>query len=167
MKSKKRLDILVNNVGDYLRKGILETSPEEWDSMIKSNLFSVYNGCHICAPIMKLRGWGRIVNLACASADIVTAKRDSAYLIAKMGVILLTKTYARELAKYGVTVNAVSPGIVDRLEFSSRKRYEEAKLVPASRLQTADEIAEAVLHFVLADGSVTGSNLIVSGGLGV
>jgi len=155
-----RLDVLVNNVGDYLLKPLLETRPEEWTGVFESNLKSCLLCCRRAAPIMRRRGYGRIINVGFASAGTPMAKlHNTAYHIAKMGVVMLSRTLAVELAPHGVTVNVVSPGVME----NSLSRPVEH--VPAGRAGHADEVAEVVAFLARRSaGYVTGADIPVSGG---
>ena len=155
-----RLDVLVNNVGDYLFKPLLETRPEEWTGVFESNLKSCLLCCRRAAPMMRRQGYGRIVNVGFASAGAPMAKlHNTAYHIAKMGVVMLSRALAVELAPHGVTVNVVSPGVMEN-SLSRPVEY-----VPAGRAGRAAEVAEVAAFLAgRAAGYVTGADIPVSGG---
>ncbi|PZA06400.1 MULTISPECIES: bifunctional dihydropteridine reductase/dihydrofolate reductase TmpR [unclassified Meiothermus] len=150
--------VLVNNVGDYLKKPIEECRPQEWQRMLDSNLNATFYVTQAAVPHMLEAGWGRVVNLGFAGVQYLLARPDiTAYAIAKTGVILYSKALAKRLASRGVTVNVVSPGIAEN---SVSKPVGE---VPMGRLATLEELARAVLFFV-REGYVTGQVIEVAGG---
>ena len=157
------LDILVNNVGTFLVKSIAEVTPAEWEQSLASTVTVTFHTCRAALPAMVERGYGRIVNFADAGADHLRAAPNiTPYLIGKTGVLILTKSLAAAYARHGVTVNAISPGIVDN---SVTKPPGAEEAIPAGRFATIDDISNAVL-FLLRDASsyITGANLKVGGG---
>ena len=157
------LDILVNNVGTFLVKSIAEVTPAEWEQSLATTVTVTFLACRAALPGMVERGYGRIVNFADAGADHLRAAPDiTSYLVGKTGVLILTKSLAAAYARHGVTVNAVSPGIVDN---SVTKPPGAEEAIPAGRFATIDDISNAVL-FLVSDASsyITGANLKVGGG---
>lgn len=150
--------VLVNNVGDYIKKPIDETSPEEWHTMLDSNLNAPFYLTQAAIPHMAEAGWGRVVSIGFAGAQNLIARTGIApYVIAKTGVILYSKALGKRLASRGITVNVVAPGIA---ETSVSKPVED---VPMGRLATVDELAQAVLFFVEHE-YLTGQVMEVAGG---
>ncbi|WP_293064311.1 SDR family NAD(P)-dependent oxidoreductase [Okeania sp. SIO2B3] len=106
------LSVVVNNVGNYLRKPISKTSIKEWQEVINSNLNATFYITKAALPYLKAANGARIVNFACASAQKMAARQtNTAYIIAKTGIIIYTKSLAVELIKDKITVNVVSPGV--------------------------------------------------------
>lgn len=153
------LAVLVNNVGNYVHKPLLETSDAEWADMMGSNLTSTFATCQTAAPIMQEAGFGRMINLGYAGAQHLVARPGIVpYLIAKTGVLHLSKALAVVLADTGVTVNVISPGVI---ETSVSKPVRE---IPAGRLGTVQELVAAAMYFVSASDYITGQELEVAGG---
>lgn len=153
------LAVLVNNVGNYLNKPLLTVTDTEWADMLGSNLTATFATCQEAAPLLVQAGWGRIVNFGYAGSRTGCARPDiTPYLIAKQGVLQLTRSLALELAGSGVSVNAVSPGVI---ETSLSQPLHE---IPAGRTGTVPEIVEAVLYFIQASDYTTGQELEVAGG---
>ena len=164
-----RLDILVNNVGDFVQKPLSATSTQEWQYMFDSNLHSTFNVCYAALPGMRSRNQGRIVNTAFANSAYVQAyKKITPYAIAKTGVIIYTKSLAKEEAENGITVNVVSPGFISNETIMGDRKKELEAEIPAGRVGETDDVANAVL-FLVSDASayITGTNIIVSGGWGI
>jgi 3-oxoacyl-[acyl-carrier protein] reductase len=155
-----RLDILVNNVGNYVYAPFDELTDEQWDDMLASNLSSVFATCGAALPLMRAQGYGRIVNLGYAGAQHLVARSNLvAYAIAKTGVIVLTRSIARAEAAHGITANIVSPGVIEN------SVTQPAAEIPAGRVGLVEEVSKAVLFFAVEESSyVTGQNLEVSGG---
>lgn len=157
------LDILVNNVGTFLVKSITAVTPAEWERALAATVTVTFLACRAALPGMVERGYGRIVNFADSAADHLRAAPNlTPYLIGKTGVLILTKSLAAAYARRGITVNAVSPGIIDN---SVSKPPGAERAIPAGRYATVDDVTNAVL-FLLRDASsyITGANLKVAGG---
>jgi len=166
-----RIDILVNNAGPMLVKPLFETTPEEWDGMIRSNLGSAFYCTKYALASMRERKRGSIVNIGCLHGEIAPGglPNSPAYGIAKSGVLLMTKMFARSEAKYNIRVNAVNPGLIETDDYG---RYPESvretwrKLVPQKEFGTPDDIAEAIYFLTSSAASyITGAVLPVHGGL--
>jgi 3-oxoacyl-[acyl-carrier protein] reductase len=161
-----RIDVLVNNVGDFMMKDILDLDPDEWMGRFDSNLHGTFFCCRAAIPHMIQHKWGRIVNIGVANADSIgPVLNTTPYTIAKTGVLILTKTLAKKLGPLGITANCVSPGMINKGDLSREDTEHLAKSVPLRRLGKPSDIASAVRFLVSEEGSyITGANIVVSGG---
>ena len=162
-----RLDILVNNVGDFEWKPVFESTLEEWQAVVASNLLSVFYVSKYALPVMRRQRWGRIINLGAVGAERAFGQaKISAYSAAKAGMVAFSRSLALEEARNGITVNVVNPPIIDNKELSLEEavRIADARF-PVGRPATAQDVAEAV-RFFASQGAcfVTGQVLNVSGG---
>ncbi len=158
------LSVIVNTVGNYSQSESMtsEVSIEDWHEVIDSNLNATFYVTRAAIPHLKAANGGRIVNFACASAHNLLAREvNTAYIIAKTGIIIYTKSLAQELIKDKITANVVSPGIAE----NSFDVEEISSTLPAKRPATLAEIVRAVWFFIDPESEyITGQNLEVSGG---
>jgi len=162
-----RLDILVNNVGDWISKWVEEMTLDEWKRVIDTNLTGTFLCSKHALPLMKQNGWGRIVNIAAAGAYRAHGTASmSAFYAAKAGIVAFTKALAREAGQHGITVNAVSPGMVTEKERTKQEAMTiKDKETAVGRPGTSYDIAEAILFLVSENASfITGDVLNVTGG---
>ncbi len=164
----QRLDVLVNNAGKH-EDGLLATMPPSaWSEVIAANLDATFHGCQaVMTPMISQRS-GRIVNIASLSALLAPAGQTN-YAAAKAGVVALTQSLAKEVARMNITVNVVCPGFVET-EAVAAMNPEERKgaqsRIPMRRFGKPEEIAAAVRFLACADASyITGSVLKIDGGI--
>lgn len=162
-----RLDILVNNVGNFRWGALAESSLEDWEDILTSNLRTVlYVSRPALAPMRRQR-WGRIINLGAVGAERAFGQaKISAYAAAKAAVVALSRSLAIEEAKNGITVNVVNPSNIDEKELtlSEARRMRDARY-PIGRPPTAEDVAAAVAFFAAEEADyITGQVLNVSGG---
>jgi 3-oxoacyl-[acyl-carrier protein] reductase len=153
------LQLLVNNVGNYLRKDLFEITPDEWRDQIESNLYSSFYCMREAVALMRKAGFGRVVNIGYAAGERPTYNRLTVpYHIAKTGLATLTRSAAAAVAKQGITINTVGIGI---LENSVVKPISP----PAGRFAKFEDICNA-LAFLISKGSdhINGTQIDVSGG---
>ncbi|HML96212.1 MAG TPA: SDR family oxidoreductase [Thermodesulfobacteriota bacterium] len=164
-----RIDALVNCAGPYRKVGLLEETPEGWRGMFDDNLHHVFYMSRAVAPGMKERKWGRIVNFSVAGADRLGARTEiTPYYIAKAGVLMLTRSLARVLARDGITVNAVSPGFIDSGNDILKDLEDVTRTIPAGRIGHTKDAASAVMYLLSDEASyVSGTNIIISGAWGL
>ena len=162
------LDVLVNNAALTIVRPFFELADDEWDDVLAVNLRGVFIGCQLAGAHMREQRGGRIVNLGSLAGQQGSAVNGAHYSASKAGIVALTKTVARELAPYGVTVNAVAPAaiegpLVDALPPETVSRLTAS--IPLGRLGRADEVA-ALIAYLASDaaGFVTGSTFDVNGG---
>ena len=164
------LGTLVNNAGVGWMRPLTEVTPDDFDHLMAVNLRAVYFGIQAAARVMTPRGAGSIVNIASTSAFTASTAPMTAYDTSKGAVRMLTITAARELAPFGVRVNAVAPGTVDTEMVRSvlgeaRAREQAGALIPLGRLGRPEDIAAAVEYLSSERASyVTGHVLVVDGG---
>ena len=160
------VDILVNNAGINRDKSLRKMSASEWDEVIQTNLSSVFHCTKAAIEPMVARGWGRIINIASIIGQ-TGAFGQANYAAAKAGVIAFTKSVAQELAKNGITVNAICPGFVDTDMMASMPEAARAAVktrIPLGRFGDADEVARLV-RFLCTEGDwITGAQLNINGG---
>jgi len=163
-----KIDMVVNNAGTA-RDGLFAMmSDADWESVIETNLSGTCNVCKEVVKEMIFRRAGRIVNVASLSGVTGLAAQTN-YSAAKGGVIAFTKALALELARYGILVNAVSPGLIET-EFTQSipeaRRTKMIEQIPLGRMGRPEEVAQLVL-FLVSDRNtyLTGQNFVIAGGL--
>lgn len=154
------IDILINNYGPILIKPWEKLEPEDWDYMLQSNLKSAFYCIKAVLQGMRKKRWGRIINIGYSRVEqLVAYQRILPYAIAKTGLLILTRSVAASVAADGITVNMVSPGL---MEGGVLPRDQN---IPAGRFGQFEDVSHAVIFLVSEQSSyITGSNLIVSGG---
>lgn len=168
VKKYGKLDILVNNAGITRDNLLMKMSEDDFDAVIHTNLKGVFNCMkHVSRQMIKQKS-GRIINISSVSGILGNAGQAN-YSAAKAGVIGITKSFARECASRGITVNAVAPGFIQTdmtQALSDSVREVSLNQIPMKRFGTAEDIAEAAA-FLASESAryITGQVLIVDGGM--
>ncbi len=172
------IDVLVNNAGAARSAPLTRTSIDLWREMLAVNLDGTFNCIHAVLPSMLAHGWGRIVNVA-STAGLIGGNYIAAYCAAKHGVVGLTRALAVEVARQGVTVNAVCPGFTEtpllvdavaNIVAKTGRDQTEAKAVlaarnPQGRLVQSEEVARAVVWLCLpSSAAINGQAIAIDGG---
>ena len=160
--------ILVNNAGILYPTRIDNVTKAEWDEVLDVNL----NGSFLCSkavlPIMKANNFGRIVNMSSSAGRSVSTLGGVHYTAAKAGVLGLTRGMAKEVAPFGITVNAICPGLIDtemareNCSPEQLRAYEESFPIP--RLGTPDEVAQLIVFLATDAAYITGASIDINGG---
>ena len=170
------IDILVNNAGispkhDGKKANLWEMSIAEWDQVMAVNIRGAFLCCHFAVPKMIERGGGAIVNVSSLAAKAGSGITGCHYVISKAGVVGLTKVLAREVAEYGIRVNAVAPGRIDTpmiwdVPPEVNEKYKQT--IPLNRLGTPEEVAEGIVFLLSESASyITGQVMDINGGMGM
>ena len=162
-----RVDILVNNVGDFRWGTLAESSAGEWKAVFESNVLTVFLTSRAVLSYMRKQRWGRIINLGAVGAERAFGQaKISAYAGAKAAVVAISRSLALEEAKHGITVNVVNPSNIDEKEITldEARKLRDARY-PIGRPPTVDDVAAAVAFFASDEAEyVTGQVVNVSGG---
>lgn len=166
------IDVLVNNAGDLIERApLVQMSESLWHDVIDCNLTSVFLVSQLVARGMSARRRGVIVNMSSLAAHNGGGPGAFAYAAAKAGVIALTKAAAKELAPYGIRVNAVAPGLIGDTAFHARYTPREAfeatiKTIPVGRAGTPEDVANVIAFLCVPDSAfLTGETIDITGGM--
>ena len=162
----RSLDVLVNNAGISRFSLMTETSPEEWDMIIRTNLSSVFYASRLAVPMMLKKGRGDIVNISSVWGEHGSSM-ETAYSAGKGGVNAFTKALARELAPSGIRVNALACGMMDtdmNSHLSEDEIREIIEEIPAGRMGRPEEAADAVISLINGPAYMTGQIVTLDGG---
>jgi len=161
------VDILINNAGITRDAMLHKLTEEKWDEVIRVNLKGPFNMGQACAKIMIEQKSGRIVNISSVASQGNIGQTN--YSASKAGIIGMTETWALELSRYGINVNAVAPGFIDSAMTQAMPQEIREKFVqriPLKRMGTAEDIANLVAFLVGPDSSyITGQTIYIDGGL--
>lgn len=164
-----RVDILINNAALPLTTRFEQISPEEWRRAMEVNLTAPFLLTRAVLPAMKVRRYGRVVNISSTAGRMVSTLGGAHYTASKTGLLGLTRAAAKELGGYGITVNAVCPGMIDTeltRESASNDELERiARGYPIPRLGTVREVADLICFAASeAAGYITGAVFDINGG---
>lgn len=159
-----RIDILVNNAGIFSYTRIDACTEAEWDRMMAVNLKGPFLCSQAVMETMKTQRSGRIINLGSLAGQVGGLVASAPYSASKAGVMCLTKSLARVLGEYGITVNSIAPGVA--ATEMAKNHPDMTDQIPLGRVADASEIASAILFLASEEGQyVTGATLDVNGGI--
>lgn len=167
------VDVLVNNAGIIIRRGserfpTLETPLDNWQRTLDVNLTGTFLMCRECVPLMKEKGWGRVVNISSQAARTNSPFSSSAYTASKAGIIGFSRIFAGEVGRFGITVNCVAPGRI-RTEMNTVQGEQANEWylpqIPVGRIGEPSDVAGAV-NYLASDAAsfITGTVIDVNGG---
>ena len=162
-----KIDALVNNAGITRDRSLAKMSPEEWGDVIQTNLTSVFQMTSRVLPHMVQAGYGRIVNIS-SVIGVHGNFGQANYAAAKAGIIGFTKSAALEVARKGVTVNAIAPGFIETEMIAAMPEDVRAKIlakIPMGRFGLPEEIAQAAAFLISSGDYITGQVIAIDGGL--
>jgi len=161
-------DVLINNAGIMGRHPTEEMPKREWDVVMAVNLTAPFLLCRELLPVMRAKGWGRVVNLASRLGRTYVFNANLAYSASKAGLIGLTRQLGGEFAPHGITVNAIAPGSVDTGYLETLAAEDAARLlnnIPTGRAGSTREIAAAAAYLASDEAAfITGACLDLNGG---
>jgi 3-oxoacyl-(acyl-carrier-protein) reductase len=162
-----KIDVLVNNAGITRDRSLAKMSPEEWDAVLQTNLTSVFHLTSRVLPHMVKAGYGRILNIS-SVIGLHGNFGQANYAAAKAGIVGFTKSAALELARKGITVNAIAPGFIETEMIAAMPDEVRAGIlakIPMGRFGRPEEIAQAALFLVSHGDYITGQVIVIDGGL--
>ncbi len=165
----KKVEILVNNAGIMFRTRLLNISLEEWDEVLRVNLTGPFLTIRAVLPLMKKQGFGRIINISSLAGRSVSTLGGAHYTSSKAGLLGLTRAVAKEMAPFGITVNAICPGLIRTRMVKDTTSKEELERVvnsiPLERIGLPEEIGDLVVFLCSEKASyVTGASIDINGG---
>ncbi len=170
-KSKKkfgRIDVLVNNAGIHIDSTVTKMTVNAWNDVINTNLGGVFNFTKAVIPIMKKQNYGRIINIS-SFVSFKGIEGISNYSASKAGIIGFTRSAAKEVARYNITMNSIAPGYFDIGMFHHLNPEMKKKIVkdiPAKRLGNSNEITE-LIQLLISSNYLTGQVFVLDGGYSI
>jgi len=163
------VDILINNAGIMFRTRLMDISVDEWERILQVNLTGPFLCTKAVIPVMKKNGFGRIVNISSSAGRSVSTLGGVHYTASKAGLLGLTRAVAKEVAPFGITVNAVCPGLIDTQMARETTTQEELEnfldSFPIKRLGSSEEIGDLVVFLCSENASyITGASVDINGG---
>lgn len=164
------LDVLVNNAGIIRDKALMTMSKDDWQEVIDTNLTGVFNATRACIVTFMKQKKGQVINISSVSGVIGLARQVN-YSASKGGINAFTKALAKEVASFGIRVNAVAPGFIETeilSGFTDDQKKKIAEMVPLARIGSVEDVA-GVVEYLLSDQAayVTGQVIVVDGGLAI
>ncbi|MCD8502210.1 MAG: SDR family oxidoreductase [Bacillaceae bacterium] len=159
-----RVDILINNAGLSMWDSPYDLTVEKWDTMINTNLRSVFLCSREAAKLMRKNGGGSIVNIASTRA-FMSEPNSEAYAASKGGIIAITHAMAASFSEDSITVNSISPGWIETNDYSSLRKNDHQQHF-SKRVGKASDIAKACLYLTQEGNNfITGTNIVIDGGM--
>lgn len=164
-----RIDALINGAGPYHRVALLQETNVGWHEMFDNNLHPVFYLTQAVLPIMKAQKWGRIVSFTMANAEQLIAQPQlTAHYISKVGLLALSRAFAKLIAADGITMNCVAPGFIDSGSAPKEELDRMVKTIPAGYVGSVADAVAAVRYLLSEEARyVNGANIQLSGGWGV
>jgi acetoacetyl-CoA reductase len=162
-----RVDVLINNAGINIDHTLRKLSVEDWDKVIQVDLNSAFYTVHAVLPHMTDQGGGKIINMSSFVGEAGNIGQAN-YSAAKAGLLGFTKTAAQELARFGITVNAIAPGFIETDMVANIPEEAQQKLrkqVPLGRFGKPEEVARAVRYLIEDGDYITGQSIDINGGI--
>ena len=160
------IDILVNNAGIFHKGPVAEMPTDIWDKLLAVNLKGTFLCSREVAPNFKKKKGGKVINIASLAGQVGGILAGANYSASKAGVICFTKSFAKEMAPFGVNVNCVAPGVIDTDMTMEFPREDMKKAIPLGELGEAQDVANAVLFLASEESKyITGETLSVNGGI--
>jgi len=164
-----KVDILINNAGIMFRTRIQDITLDEWEKTLEVNLTGPFLCTQAVLPAMKKNSYGRIVNISSSAGRSVSTLGGAHYTASKAGLLGFTRAVAKEVASFGITVNAICPGLIDtRMARASTTKEELEKFIssfPIQRLGLPEEIGDIVVFLCSEKASyITGASIDINGG---
>jgi len=168
LKHYPSIDLLINNAGIHVDKNVSSMDKISWNKVIETNLGGTFYFCKSVLPQMRKQKYGRIINIGSVVA-LVGSKGASNYSASKAGIIGFTKSFAKEVAPFGITVNTIMPGFFDdgmfyHLDLKTRKSI--LKQIPSKRLGHSHEIAD-LIKTIIPSSYLTGQSFVLDGGYSI
>ncbi len=166
-----RIDILVNNAGIFSSTPFEDLTEEQWDKVMSVNLKAAVFLTKEVVKYMKNQGHGKIINMSSLAAHVGGIFAGVDYAVSKAGLICFTKSLAKRLAKYGILVNAIAPGVIDTpmtAPWPDEVKKSFIQKIPLSRLGRPDEVAKVAVFLASDDSNyITGQVINVDGGISI
>ena len=169
LKRFETVDILVNNAGVLRPTLFVDITEDEWDFVVTGNLKTTFLCSKSVIPIMQNNQWGRIINISSSAGKNISTMGGAHYTAAKAAVLGLTRHMAKEVAKFGITVNAICPGLIDtemvKTTITPQQTLKYAESFPIQRLGRPKEVADLV-NFISSEEAayITGASIDINGG---